>query len=109
MNAYPSLRMRPGLYSTVCVSSISTTHLVPSSTSAKNINTLEQLGYTPEHTDSEKKLINRVVSVPDLTILNSNLAGAGAGSGFRKTRFSDHRTIHLMQLMALTMLSLVSS
>ena len=38
-NAYPSFRMRPGLYKTVWLSSISTTHLVPSSVSAT---------YTPE-------------------------------------------------------------
>jgi len=34
IDAYPSFRMRPVLYRTVCLSSMSTTHLVPSSVSA---------------------------------------------------------------------------
>jgi len=43
---------------------------------------------------------------PDLDAFrNSNLTGAGAGSGCGENLFWDHRTIHLMKLMASTMLS----
>jgi len=41
--------------------------------------------------------------IPGLTI--SKPTGAAAGSGFGENLFSDHRTMHLMKLMASTMLS----